>query len=87
MTCNSRTMLTVGLALGLAGALAYFTIPAAQAFILASAPILVALICPISMLVMMFMMKAKDGGKKDQAVETAERRPAPPIGNSGPEQA
>ena len=86
MTCNSRTMLTVGLALGLAGALAYFTIPAAQAFLLASAPLLVALICPISML---FMMKAmNNGSRKDQVAEPSEPKPAPPaIGNTGPEQA
>ena len=84
MKCNSRTMLTVGLALGLAGTFAYFTIPAAQAFLLASAPLLVALICPISML---FMMKAMNGSKKDQAVETAEPRPTPPVGDAGPEQA
>jgi hypothetical protein len=76
MRCNSRTMLTVGLAMGLAAAIAYFTLPAAQAFILASAPVLLALICPISML---FMMKAMHGSKKNQAVEP---KPAPPLGDA-----
>ncbi len=62
MTCNPKTMLSVALALGLAGFAAYFAFPAAQTLILASAPLLVALICPVSMLAMMWLMK---GNGKD----------------------
>lgn len=68
MKCNSKTMLSVALALGLAGVIAYFAFPAAQALIVASAPLLLALICPISMLVMMWAMKTPS---KEQASERA----------------
>lgn len=57
MKCSPKTMLTVALSLALAGLLTYFAFPAAQALILANAPLLVALICPVSMLIMMWSMR------------------------------
>jgi hypothetical protein len=77
MKCDSKTMLTVAAVVALAAALAYFTLPAAQAFILASAPLLVALICPVAML---FMMKGMQGDKKDKARDIDEPKQAPRIG-------
>lgn len=59
MNCNFKTMIKVAAGLGLILAAAYFALPAAQAWVLASAPVLLALVCPISMLLMMFMMKGK----------------------------
>ena len=56
MNCNSKTMLKTAVALGIATAVAYFTLPAAHAFILASAPLLVVLICPVAMIIMMMGM-------------------------------
>lgn len=67
MKCNAKTMLSVGAALGVAALLAYFALPDARSLILANAPLLVALICPASMLVMMWFMR----GNKDQAGKTA----------------
>ena len=75
MNCDLKTMLKVAVALGLALAVAYFTLPAAQAFILTSAPILVALICPVAMLLMMLGMR---GNKKDE-------NPRPRQGKAGSE--
>ena len=62
MKCSPKTMLSVALVLGLAGFAAYFAFPSAQAWILASAPLLVVLICPVSMLVMMWAMKSTGNG-------------------------
>lgn len=62
MKCSPKTMLTVALSLALAGLVAYFAFPAAQALILAYAPLLVALICPISMLAMMWTMRGNGSG-------------------------
>lgn len=70
MQCNAKTMLKVGLALGGALAAAYVAFPQARELVLASAPVLLALICPIIMIGMMFMMK--DGGGQQQSCS---RRP------------
>ena len=78
MKCSPKTMLIVALSLALAGLVAYFAFPAAQALILASAPLLVALICPVSMLMMMWAMR--DGGSNAGAchsVQPARELPAP----------
>ncbi|OGA98290.1 MAG: hypothetical protein A3E79_13755 [Burkholderiales bacterium RIFCSPHIGHO2_12_FULL_61_11] len=74
MKCDSKMMLKIAVGLGVALAVAYFTLPAAQALILASAPILVALICPVAMLL---MMKTMNGGSKDEGTtpgQTASRK-------------
>ena len=62
MKCDSKMMVKMAVGLSLALAVAYFALPAAKAFILASAPLLVALICPAAML---FMMKGMNANKKD----------------------
>ncbi|TAM04468.1 MAG: DUF2933 domain-containing protein [Pusillimonas sp.] len=71
MKCDSKMMIKVAVALGLALAVAYFALPAAHAFILASAPLLVALICPVAML---FMMKGMNGNRKDESAGPGESK-------------
>ena len=66
MKCDPKTMVKAAVALGAAIAAAYFAFPAARALILASAPILLALVCPVAMLVMMYSMK---GGQRSEANE------------------
>lgn len=61
MSCSPRTMIKTAAALvGILGA-AYLAFPEARTLVAASAPVLLALICPISMLAMMFMMRKPDG--------------------------
>jgi hypothetical protein len=66
MNCNYKTMIKLAIGLGVGLAVAYFALPEFQAFILASAPLLVALICPVAMVLMMLAMKGsnKDGSAK-----------------------
>ncbi len=78
MKCNSRTMLATALALGLTAVFAYFAFPAARAFIVGSAPVLIALVCPVSMLL---MMKAMNGSQKEPNTRTDERVAPPRIAN------
>ena len=89
MTCNPKTMLSVALALGLAGFAAYFAFPAAQTLILASAPLLVALICPVSMLGMMWLMKSngKDASCSGSGQGGSEASKQPGVAASRPERA
>lgn len=61
MPCSPKTMIKTAAALGGILALAYLAFPEARAFVTASAPVLLALICPISMVVMMVMMRKPDG--------------------------
>lgn len=59
MKCDTNTMLKTAAGLAVVAGGLYFTVPAAQAFVLASLPFLVVLVCPISMLIMMRMMNSK----------------------------
>ncbi|MEO6971963.1 MAG: DUF2933 domain-containing protein [Rhodoferax sp.] len=78
MKCDSKVLLKTAAGSGLALAVAYFTFPAAHALILASAPILLALICPVAMLLMMGTMNAS---KKDDGAKPDNTHPAPgPLG-------
>lgn len=70
MHCSLKTMAKLAVGLGAILAVAYFALPDARAWLLASAPVLLALVCPLSMIVMMFMMKGKDkaaDGKDERA--------------------
>lgn len=58
MKCNPKSMVTLAAALLAVLAVSYFAFPAAQGFIVASAPILLTLICPV----MMLTMRGRDGG-------------------------
>lgn len=66
MHCNPKTMIKIAAALGGMLAAAYLALPGAREFVAASAPVLLALICPVSMLAMMFMMR-KSGGAESSA--------------------
>lgn len=71
MKCDSKMMVKIAAGLGVALAVAYFALPAAHAFILASAPLLVALICPVAML---FMMKGMNENRKDESARPDESK-------------
>lgn len=86
MHCNARTMIKIAAALGGTLAAAYVALPEAREFVAASAPVLLALICPISMVVMMFMMRSRGGSAPDTSTEppqvpAAQQPPAqlPPV--------
>jgi len=79
MKCDANTMIKVAAGLGIALAVAYVALPSAHAFILASAPILLALACPLAMVVMMFAMKGMNGGNKDDSPKPDGDR-SPPLG-------
>lgn len=81
MKCDSKTMLKTALGLGIALAVAYFTLPAAHAFILASVPILLVLVCPLSML---FMMKAMNGSAKDGGAKPDQSKVPSEVGDVSP---
>ena len=79
MKCDAKTMLKTAAGLGLALAVAYFTLPAARMLILVSAPILLALICPVAMLL---MMRNMNGSRKDDGAKPDKTTPAPgPLGD------
>jgi hypothetical protein len=68
MNCNFKTMIKFAGGLGLALAIGYFVLPPqAQAFVLASAPLLLALVCPVTMVAMMFTMRNKNDGRADES--------------------
>ena len=77
MHCNLKTMAKIAAAILVVLGVAWFAFPAAQAFIVASAPILLLLICPVMMIAMMFMMCGHGEGMPDastRAVESTARR-------------
>jgi|GEM_PF-836274 len=82
MKCDTNTMLKTAAGLAVVAGVVYFTVPTAQAFVLASLPILIVLICPISMLVMMRMMNSKGAeacgtaGEAGKPPKLRERAPA-----------
>lgn len=69
MHCNAKTMIKTAAVLGSILAAAYLTFPEARALVAASAPVLLALICPISMVVMMVMMRKADGNRSCASTE------------------
>lgn len=74
MHCNARTMIKIAAALGGVLAVAYLAVPQAREFVAASAPVLLSLVCPVSMVVMMFMMRKSSGAERAAAIEP--QRPA-----------
>lgn len=59
MTCTRQTMWKVGIGVLLAAALAFAALPEFRAWILAVSPILLFLLCPLSMFFCMKMMNDK----------------------------
>lgn len=65
MTCNKSAMLKAILALGILSLVLYATLPGLRAWIISALPILLILVCPLSMLACMFGMRhASDSGQK-----------------------
>lgn len=87
MNCSPNTMLKVAVGLGLTFGAAYFAFPAAQTITLAAAPYLLLLICPISMGVMMLMMKrsgeSKGDGNACAATNMSHKSPYPQAAGPG----
>lgn len=79
MPCSPRTMIKTAAALGGILAVAYLAFPDARAFVAASAPVLLALICPISMVLMMVMMRKPDGSGSCAPAEPPRTPAAEPI--------
>ncbi len=63
MKCDTKLMIRIGVGIAAALVIAYFTLPGARALVVASAPILLVLICPLAMI---FMMKGMNSGGKQQ---------------------
>ena len=65
MRCSVKTMLRTAGVIGLVAVIGYFAVPESRAFIVASAPVLIALICPVSMVGMMMMINGS-GSKESE---------------------
>lgn len=76
MHCNARTMIKIAAALGAILAAVYLAVPEGRELVIASAPVLLALICPIAMVIMMFMMRKPSGAERSVPAEPP-RGPAP----------
>lgn len=72
MSCNPKSMIKIAAALGGLAAAAWFAMPQARELISASAPVLLVLICPISMLAMMWMMRGSSATATGHATSTAQ---------------
>lgn len=69
MHCNMKTK-AKAIAGGIAIAIiAYIALPGSRAFVIAFAPILLTLICPVMMIGMMWMMRGKDASMAPRSVE------------------
>lgn len=84
MKCDSKMMVKMAVGLGAGLTVAYFALPAAHALILASAPFLVVLICPVAMF---FMMKGMNGNKKDESAKPGESKAESGVRDAGPDKA
>ena len=80
MNCSFNLMIKLAGGLGMALALAYFALPGTKAFVIASAPILLALICPLTMVVAMIAMRGNSA--KADAPAKAGSAPQPAAGDA-----
>ena len=76
MHCNLKTMAKIAAAILVFLGVAWFAFPAAQGVIVASAPILLALICPVMMIAMMFTMRGHGAGTPHPAPKAVESTPS-----------
>lgn len=74
MKCDMKMMLKAGLGLTAVIAVVYAALPAARELIVALAPLLLLLICP---LMMFFMMKGMHSSHDDHKAEEHQLRPVP----------
>lgn len=90
MHCSFKTMIKIAAGIGVVLAVAYFSLPDARAWLLASTPVLLALVCPLSMGAMMFMMKDKDSNatdSKNQCAKSGDPTPNADARDATPEKA
>lgn len=74
MHCNAKTMIKTAAVLGGILAGAYLALPEAREFVAASAPLLLALVCPVTMIAMMFMMRGTGAPAPSAGAEQQPRR-------------
>lgn len=77
MKCDTKLMIKIGAGIAIALGIAYFTLPGARALVVASAPILLSLICPLAMI---FMMKNMNSGNKQQDEKSEKPAALPSAG-------
>lgn len=76
MHCNIKTMAKAIAAVIAMAIIAYIALPGAREFVIAFTPILLALICPVMMLGMMWMMRGKNA---DAIARPAQSDSAVPV--------
>lgn len=69
MKCDTNMMIKIGIGTIAALTVVYFSVPAAHGWVVASAPILLALICPLSMIFMMLGMRSRNNNEHDEKME------------------
>jgi Protein of unknown function (DUF2933) len=75
MKCNMKTMITSGIVLLVALAAVYVALPQFRALVLSVGPTLLFLLCPLSMLVMMWGMRSsKDDHRSTPGDATQDRQ-------------
>lgn len=84
MKCDMKTMMKAALGLGVAIAVAYATMPAARAWILASASFLFFLLCPLMMFFMMKGMQSYDEEQRAGKMQADKAASPPVVGHSPP---
>lgn len=72
MNCNPKSMIKIAATLGGLLAVAWLAMPQARELISASGPLLLVLICPVSMLAMMWMMRGSSAAAPVNATSTAQ---------------
>lgn len=81
MKCDLKAMLKAALGIGVVTAVSYAALPAARVWIVASAPFLFFLICPMMMFFMMKGMQSCDKGQKGEK-DQADTSPEPLLGHA-----
>ncbi len=80
MKCNMKTMITSGVVLLVALAGTYAALPQFRALVLSIGPTLLFLLCPLSMLFMIWSMRSsKDNDRSPPGDTTQERQSQPRI--------
>lgn len=82
MKCDMKTMMKAALGLGVAIAIAYVAMPAVRGWILASAPFLFFLLCPLMMFFMMKGMQSCDEGQRAEKAQADKAASPSLVGHS-----
>jgi Protein of unknown function (DUF2933) len=76
MKCDTKTMVKAATGLGLLAIIAYVALPQFRTFILSISPFLLALVCPLSMLIMMKGMSSSHAEQEARPGPTKAQEPA-----------